>query len=289
MFLVTGITGLTGRFLFQEIRKSGKINDLRCLVRETSDLSWMGNDKPDFCYGDVQNVKDIMKALDGVSGIIHLVNIRSSPQIIEACKITGIKRVVFVNTTGVFSKYQAYSSLYRELEEKIFASGLDYTIIRPTMIYGNSQDKNIHKLIKLMNRFPVFPVVGKGQALMQPIYAGDLAKVIYQAYVTDQSIGQDYNVAGREPLSYLELLHEIARALEKEVRFIHIPYSLALLAGKIGDLIPNGLVDLEKIQRLSEDKNFDYFKASKDLNFCPRTFSEGVRLEVQALRTEGVI
>lgn len=289
MFLVTGITGLTGRFLFAEIRRGGMKNSLRCLVRETSDLSWMGEDRPELVYGDVGQVEDLEGGLAGVEGLIHLVNIRYSPQVIEACRRARVRRVVFVNTTGIYSRYQAYSRLYLDLERQILSSGLDYTIIRPTMIYGNHQDKNIHKLVKLLRRLPVFPVVGSGKARMQPIYAGDLAKVVLSAYVEPNAIRKEYNVAGKYPLPYQELLQEIARALGVRRYFFHIPYSLALLAGRIGDVIPNGLVTYERIQRLAEDKNFDYSAAQDDLGFEPLPFVEGIRLEIEALRQAGLI
>lgn len=207
MLLVTGITGLTGRFLYREIKENGQLNNLKCLVRTDSDISWMMAEKPAIHYGDVNNVKDITDSMRNVSTVIHLVNIRQAPQIISACKESGVKRVIFVNTTGMYSKYQAYSSLYRQLEGEILKSGLDYTIIRPTMIYGNRQDKNIHKLVNLINLAPVFPVIGNGESLMQPIYAGDLAKVIFKASLQDISIGKEYNVAGKEPISYLSNFH----------------------------------------------------------------------------------
>lgn len=289
MLLVTGITGLTGRFLFGEFKRQRRVGDLRCLIRSSSDLSWMGDVIPDFCCGDVSDIKDLARCMEGVEGIIHLVNIRHSPQVIEACKQTGVKRVIFVNTTGMYSKYQAYSGLYRQLEERILASGLEYTIIRPTMIYGNHLDKNIHKLVKLMKRLPVFPVIGDGSSLMQPIYAEDLAKVIYHAFESEKAIGNDYNVAGREPVSYMELLKEIANALGRKPLFFQVPYSFALLAGRLGDFIPNGLVNLERIQRLSEDKAFDYSKARDELGFNPMPFREGVMFEVKSLKKVGLI
>ena len=106
-----------------------------------------------------------------------------SPEIIEACKVSGINRIVIVTTTGIFSKYQQYSEEYKKLETIILDCGLNYTIIRPTMIYGNHQDKNIHKLVKIVNKYPIVPVIGKGYGLMQPIYAKDLAEVIAAAYM----------------------------------------------------------------------------------------------------------
>ena len=152
LLLVTGITGLTGRFLYKKLKASSLEQNVCYFVRPTSDTSWMEQDEI-LHYGDVNDTETLTAALSGVRQVIHLVNIRSSPQIIEACKRQGIQRVIFVNTTGMYSKYQQYAELYRELEQGIVDSGLDYTIIRPTMIYGNQQDKNIHKLILLMNKW----------------------------------------------------------------------------------------------------------------------------------------
>jgi len=282
MLLVTGITGLTGRFLFDIIKKNDGLKSVRFLIRKTSDISWVSHQKPDFFCGDVISVDELVKCMEGVESVIHLVNIRYSPQVIEACIEKGVKRVIFVNTTGMYSKYQEYSNLYKQLENKILNSQLDYTIIRPTMIYGNHLDKNIHKLIKLLAKLPVFPVVGDGSSLMQPVYAGDLARVIYLAYKNKVAIGKDYNVAGKKPLSYKILLKEIAGALNKRVYFINIPYSLA-------NLFPNSLVNLEKIQRLSEDKVFDYSKARDELGFNPISFQQGIRLEVMELKRAGIL
>lgn len=289
MLLVTGITGLTGRFLYELLIKDGIT--ARFLVRETGSYKELQKvDSAHFVTGDVSKAADIAAVLDNVDTVIHLVNIRYSPQIIEACKMRNIKRVIFVNTTSVYSKYQSAAGKYKELEANILSSGLDYTVIRPTMIYGNGQDKNIHKLIKLADRLPVFPIVGKGNHLMQPIYAGDAAWAIYKAYKKGEtSLGKCYNIAGKEPLSYLELIKEIGAALGKNLRLIHVPYGIALAIGRLGDLIPNGLITYEKIQRLAEDKFFDYSDAVRDLDFAPMSFTEGVRKEVASLKEAGVL
>ncbi|XER08406.1 hypothetical protein SRRS_40210 [Sporomusa rhizae] len=246
-------------------------------------------EKPVLCYGDVNNVQDIVAAMKDVSVVLHLYNIRHSPNIIQACNLIGIKRVIFVNTTGMYSKFQQYANLYKKLEKNILESGLDYTIIRPTMIYGNQQDKNISKLVKIASRLRVFPIIGEGKSLLQPIFAGDLAEAIYQASQRDVSIHKTYNVAGSEPLSYEVIIKAIYYAMNKEVRFIHIPYKLALVAGKIGDILPNGLISTERLLRLSEDKCFNYSNATEDLGFIPKSFYEGIRLEVECIKAANII
>lgn len=289
LLLITGFTGLTGRFLIDCLREAGYSGFIRCLVRKHSDVSWIKDEGVDLCLGDVGDVESLKTALAGASGVIHLVNIRFSPQIIQACRATGVKRVIIVTTTGIYSKYRECSDEYRQLEKEIMASGLDYTIIRPTMIYGNQRDKNIHKLVKVIDKFPVVPVIGNGKGLMQPIFARDLAGVIAEAYVRPVSVGKAYNVAGKSPVEYAGVLKLIAAALGKKRIFVRVPYALALLAGYVGEKVPNGLIDLEKVKRLREDKVFDYSEAVRDLGFNPISFEEGIVIEVAALRKAGII
>lgn len=288
MLLITGITGLTGRFLFHKIKEKFPDHTIRYLVRPTSNYSWLPSE--DIFLGDVTNQQDIEHALQGVTTVIHLAHIHHSETITKACIRQSVNRVFFINTTGMFSKHKVCAKDYIRLEDKIKESGLIYTIIRPTMIYGNQRDVNIHKLIKLMDKYPLFPVIGEGKGLMQPIYAEDLAEVIIQAFVNEEVTRyKEYNVAGKAPLTYKQILNEISIAINKKMYFFHIPYAFALLAGIIGSIIPNGLVDYEKVKRLREDKNFDYSLATQEIDFKPRTFSECVKLEVESLREIGLI
>lgn len=289
MIFITGVTGLTGRFLLEELRLAGYQGYVRCLVQTSSDVSWIQDDKVELYEGNVNDYASIIPALDGVLAVIHLVNIRSSLQIIRACQEADVKRVVFINTTGIYSKYQQYAEEYKSLEAKMLNCGLDHTIIRPTMIYGNQRDKNIHKLVRLVERFPVIPVIGSGYGLMQPIYARDLAGVIARACLCDESIGKAYNVAGKEPVRFSEILKTIAAYLGKKRLFINIPYSFALLVAHVGEHIPNGLIDIEKVLRLQEDKVFSYEEAARDLGFSPLSFEEGLQLEIIALKEAGLI
>ena len=157
------------------------------------------------------------------------------------------------------------------------------------MIYGNHQDKNIHKLVKIVNKYPIVPVIGKGYGLMQPIYAKDLAEVIAAAYMNPVSMKKAYNVAGQNPISLREMMCLIADNINKRRLFINIPYLLALAAGHVGELIPNGLINVERIQRLREDNVFKYDEAEKELGFSPISFKEGIEHEIGALKRSGII
>lgn len=289
MILVTGITGLTGKFLYKEIKENFNNQDVKYLVRETSDISWI-NKNDQIVYGNLKDPKSTNEALKGVDIVLHLAPRFELQSIIDACMVNEIKRIFYVNSTGIYSKFKKSSHIDLRNEQNLKKSGLIYTIIRPTMIYGNHQDVNIHLLVKIMDKTSIYPILGKGKGLMQPIYAGDLAKVIVSA-LNNEALTRykDYNVAGKSPLQYKVILANIAKAMGKRVNFIKIPYKLALMAGKIGDMIPNRIVDYEKVLRLVEDKDFDYIDASEDLGFDPISFEDGIVLEVNDLKKHGII
>ena len=290
LIAITGITGLTGRFLIPCFRDLGYRGRFKCLVRPTSDTGGLPPDpETELVVGDCREEASLDRLLEGADALVHVAGIGTAENVIAACKRMGTRRVVFVNTTGMFSKYRQYAAEYRRIEGEILRSGLDYTIIRPTMIYGNARDHNIHKLVLLVNRLPIVPVIGSGKARLQPIYAQDLAAVIARATLEPRAVGQAYNVAGKEPIEYLELLKCITAALGKRRFFIKVPYPLALLAGYIAEKAGSDLVNVERVRRMAEHRTFDYSLASRDLGFAPRSFEEGIRLEIAAMRECGLI
>jgi len=289
MLLVTGITGLTGRFLYEEIQQYYKDKEIKYLVRETSDTSWM-NKNENIAYGDLSSPESINTAFNDVTEVLHLAPRNQLKNILDECKKHRIKRLYYINSTGIYSKFKKSSHVDLQNEETLKNTDLVYTIIRPTMIYGNHQDGNIHLLVKIMSKTAIYPIIGKGEGLMQPIYAGDLAKVIVSALNQEELTRfKEYNVAGKESIAYQDLLKSIASAMQKKVFFIKIPYSLALFIGKIGDKIPNKIINYEKVLRLREDKDFNYGDAAKDLNFRPKTFEEGIKNEIIEMREQGII
>lgn len=289
MILVTGISGLTGKFLYKEIKENLPSVSIRYFVRQTSDISWMDKNE-NVVYGNLLNSKDMDEAIKGIEIVLHLAPRHNLHNILDCCLNSSVKRLIYVNSTGIYSKFKRSNHADLLNEKFLKNSDLIYTIIRPTMIYGNEQDGNISLLTKLMNKLLFFPILGDGKGLMHPIYAGDLAKVIVNTLKNEKLTRfKEYNVAGKSPVSYKNLLLQISKALGKRVVFIKVPYKIALFAGKIGDRIPNRFITHEKVLRLIEDKTFDYSDAQKDLDFNPISFEEGIHNEVTELRKKGII
>ena len=107
-------------------------------------------------------------------------------------------------------------------EQQIRGCGLDWTILRPTMIYGAVGDRNMSRLLRLLGRAPVLPVPATGARLHQPVHVADVAAAVVAALHRPAAIGSLYNVAGPEPLPFADLLRICARVEEAGV--VHNPF-----------------------------------------------------------------
>ena len=105
-------------------------------------------------------------------------------------------------------------------------SGLDWTIFRPSLIFG-PEDEFINMLAPIIRKAPVVPVFGDGQYRLAPVAVEDVAECFCQALQKEETIGQTYTVCGPQDYSYDELLDEIGRALDKKsVHKLHQPLFL---------------------------------------------------------------
>ena len=183
--------------------------------------------------------------------------------IIKACEKASLKRVIFISSTSIFTSLNAGSKKIRkEAEALIVKSSLQWTIIRPTMIYGSPRDRNMIRLIKWIDYFPIIPVFGNGNALQQPIYVEDLAAFITKTIENKKAFKNEFNISGREPLTFNQVIYEISKVLKKDPLKIYLPYSLFSKILSFLEILGIKLpLKSEQIKRLNENKSFSYMKA----------------------------
>lgn len=282
MILLTGSTGFLGEFVLKELVKRGY--EVACFVRRTSNVDEINKLKVKYVYGELDDYKSICEALKGKHALINIASLGfgHAPSIIKACEEMNVKRAIFVSTTGIFTKLNPDSKGIRlEAERLIKESSLDYTIIRPTMIYGTPRDRNMWRLVKYLRRLPVLPILGDGTYLQQPVYVKDLASAIVSAYENSISIKKAYNISGEKALTYNEVVDITAKALGKKVIKLHVPMKLSHSLLKVYEKISKKpMLKAEQVLRLNEDKDFSYEEAKRDFNYKPLSFEEGIRREI---------
>jgi len=287
--LLTGATGLLGGALLGLLLAEG--HETRCLVRATSpNASRLDGERVEILRGDVAREEDLYRALEGTDALLHLGGIEYAPPVLRAASRAGVERILVVGSTSAHSAYAFRAGPKLEMEEAVRGSGLAWTIVRPSMIYGSERDKNVHRLLRFLDRSPVFPIFGPGTNLWQPVYHEDCARGVLEALKRPDAVHRSYELPGAEPLTYLDLVKTAAAALGRETRIVTLPIEPVRLALVAAERLRLPLpIDSGQVTRLREDKAYPYEDARRDLGFAPRPFSEGIALEVERLRELGMV
>ena len=285
---VTGITGHTGGFFLRELIQNKFDGTLRCLVRASSDTRALDESglRVEKVVGDIQNPADLLRLVQGADRVLHIAGIRDTLPLLEAIEKAGVTgHVVLVHTTGIYSKHRMASGEYKEIEEKMkpyLDRGMNVTIIRPTMIFGDMCDHNIHKFIRMVDQFPVMPQIDGGHAFIQPVNARDLGRAYYQCVMKERLPEPDYICSGSRRLSVRELCSLIGIHLGKKTRFISVPMAVGAAGAWGVRTLSGGRIDLvEKVLRLGEDRSFSHAEATRDFGFEPEPFDVGLKREVE--------
>jgi uncharacterized protein YbjT (DUF2867 family) len=287
--LLTGGTGLLGGGLLELLLAEG--HEVRCLVRPDSpNVSRLDGHGVEIFRGDAGEEGDLYGALSGTDAFLHVAGIEHSPAVVGAALRSGVGRLVVVGSTSAHSAYTFRSGPKLEMERVVRSSGLLWTIVRPTMIYGSERDKNIHRLLRFLDRWPFFPMFGPGTNLWQPVYHEDCARAILETLKHPETVHQSYDLPGANPLTYLDLVKTAAAALGRRPRIIRIPLEPVRQALVAAERLRLPLpVDSGQVTRLREDKAYPYQDARRDLDYAPRPFREGVAQEVARLRKLGML
>lgn len=283
---VSGANGFTGRFVCAELQR----RKIPCvaLLRPGSEASWMTARKIPVRYADLTETHQLADQLRGCWALLNVASIGfgAAPAILQACHSAGVRRAVFVSTTAIFTQLNAGSKTIRQAaEEAILASGLETTILRPTMIYGTPGDRNMIRLVQWISRWPVLPVFGNGRSLQQPVHVTDVAWAVVQSLESSAAINRQFNLSGAEPLTYNEVVRVTAQALGCRIRRLHIPAQLVVSLLDFTERLGITLtIKAEQIRRLNEDKAFSNAEAHEAFGYVPIPFEEGIRQEVALFR-----
>jgi len=238
--------------------------------------------------GDASSDESLGRVYRGEPVVIHLSSIFHAGAVLEGCR--GMQRLIAVSSTRLYSKTWERAREIEAAESAIERSGVPYTILRPTMIYGNSEDRNISKFIRLVGKCGIVPLPGGGKSVFQPVHVDDLAACILAALKAPRSAGKSYDVPGGSAHSLKEIVDIIAGILHKKVLIVPFPLALAETAAGLQEkLLPRPFIHREQIERLREDKRYDFSEAAKDLGYAPRGLKAGIEQEIRLIRSAETI
>lgn len=196
----------------------------------------------------------------------------------------GARRVVVLSSTSRFTKDDStdpeeqvialrLADAEARVQEWAESRGVEWVILRPTLIYGLGMDKNITEIARFIRRFGFFPLFGKASGLRQPIHSGDVAGVCLAALQTPCAANRAYNISGGETLTYRDMVTRVFTALGRRSRLLAVPlWAFSLAVAMLRRLPRYRQWSTAMAERMSRDLVFDHAEAARDLGFKPRAF-----------------
>lgn len=289
---VTGGTGFVGKAVIRALLAQGFL--VRCLVRPGSEHDLKGFESIDRVPGDVLQPDGLAASVEGCSALVHLVGIireqrgrdvtfdrlhtQATRNMLALARAAGIKRFVQMSALGARPGARArYHQTKWEAEEAVRASDLEWTIFRPSIIFGRG-DAFMSVLGRAVKRLPVMPVLGDGRYRLQPIPVEQVAKGFGRALRTPESVRQTYEVAGPTPYAFVDLLDEIGRALARaRVRKLHVPLAPVRALTRALDWLPFYPLSTDQINMLEEESVTDPSRFFAELGLQPEPLAAGLK------------
>ena len=227
--VITGAFSYTGRYVTRRLLGEGV--SVRTLTRSTGRESLFGGLVKAYPL-DFSDSDGLRRSMEWAGVLYNTYWIRfgrgettfdqaveNSKLLLSAAADAGVERVVHFSVANASAESRLpYFRGKGQLEELLMQNGLSYTIIRPTLVFGEG-DLLINNMAWALRRFPVFPVFGRGDYKVQPIYAEDLAAQAVDAVALRESFVAD--AAGPETFTSEELLRLLAEAVGSQARLVH--------------------------------------------------------------------
>lgn len=265
--LVLGATSLVGRFALPRLEAAGLAH---LAVSRGEATGWI--------QADIETPAGLA-ALPRAETVLSFSPIWLLPGALEALKAKGLRRLIAFSSTSVETKAgsphpheQAVVADLRRGEAAVQSSGVQWTILRPTMIYAEGLDGNVSRLAALVRRLGVLPISGRGEGLRQPVHADDLAIAAIAALGAPAAVGQIYALAGGETLTYRTMCTRIFEGLGKRPRILSLPQPLWQAGLALASPILTGTT-AQMGERMDRDLVFDDALARRDLDWSPRHFA----------------
>ncbi len=201
---------------------------------------------------------------------------------------SGLRQVIAFGSTSATTKIASSAADERALAQRLLAAeaaldrecarlGVARTLLRPTLIYGGSDDL-VARIGQFSRRWHVHPhpVGAIGRALRQPVHVADLASAAFAAVDNPAARGLNFELAGAEALPLAQLLARSARARGNPSFPVPVPFSALLRIAALSGRVPAAAaLSPASLARMAQDQVFDIAPARAVLGFAPRPFDPG--------------
>jgi len=288
---ITGGTGALGERLVDRLHRENY--PLIALTRRKPDRLSAGH--VDYVVGDltVPETYAFVFEKEQIDSVIHMaavthtnesaqyyrINTQGTETLLNLAERSRTKRFIFVSTRAVAADGGDYSNSKRLAEEAVMKSPLDWVIVRPAEIYGLSKGEAIGKLLSLIEKYPVVPVMGGDSCTFAPVHVDDVIEAMIRLLERPACRRKIYNLSGPEEMTCFDLIGKFEN-IGKVRRFaVRIPVCAMKIAAELvswtGSQRP--FIVKDQIPRLLSRKSADISLARRDLDFDPAPIDRYIR------------
>ncbi len=260
--IILGGTGFIGRHICEKLIRVGhRITVPTRRLENAREIQMLPGLQPLVC--NVHDPAQLAAAVEGHDVLINLVailhgseeefkrvHVQLPQSIVAACKAGGVKRIVQMSSLGAALDAPSHYLRSKGRGEQVFAeSGLDVTILRPSVVFG-AGDKLLNVFAQLQRSFPLVPLAGS-EAQFQPVWVEDVAQAVvnvttdnrYEKNSNLRSIHMEkqpktFEIAGQKVMSLRQLFELAGRCVGASRPIFHLPDVLATVQAGIMERLP---------------------------------------------------
>ncbi len=302
--VVAGATGFVGDGIVNNLRSAG--HELIAIVHSPRSGEDLRANHPEITQviADVSDdaaIRSVEGAFAGSDTLVYLpgllrqfpkqgrtfqkVHVEGVRTLLASATRSGISRWVQMSALG--TRANAVTEYFKtkwQAEELVRASALDWTILRPSIVFGTTPTKKIsfvNEIAKVTRTAPLLPIFGDGNYRMQPIALEVVADAVAKALNQKETIHQSYDLGGPEKIAYEEIMRLISRAEGKNKPVVHIPFGLVEFMASLLDRFAVFPFTRDQLTMLKEENIVHDPAREREFNeiFHPRkiTFLEGLQ------------
>ena len=293
MIFITGSTGFIGLNLVNQLVK--KKYQVTCFVRKSSDISKLSKLNVKIIYGDITDKESISKAISNQKIIIHLaaltsefsdkygssrlINVFGTKNLLDICKERKVNRIIVLSSESTKREIKGnYAKTKYEVDELVKNSGLDFTILRPSIVYGEGSGGLFKKTLNYIKILPIIPIIGSGEQRITPIHVDDVVKAIISAIDLEITKNKEYDLPGPDKITFNNFIDNVLEILQIKKRKVHIPFFLVFYCIKFLSLfLKNPPLTSDNLLGLKQEISMSSDEANKDFNFVASSFRDGLK------------
>jgi NADH dehydrogenase len=242
--------------------------------------------------GDLLAPGAIESAAAGCDAAIHLVvahehapreaherlTVGGARRVTGALRAAGVRRLVFLSSTKAARDYDGLYGTHKRLaEEVVRGSGLDWTILRPGLLYGPGELR-LSGIARFLRKWPVFPMPGRGDYPVYPLRTADLAATIFAALDAPKAVGKTYELGADEAVTLETVVRMVGDRIGRRRPVLHLPLWLCRgIGAAVQAASRQPILFVEQVKAMQcEVRPPDVRAAKEDLGFSTPPFAEGL-------------